>query len=213
MQIAEITMSKHEAREKLIEYKRRRERVTNQEHAAEYDAIAKGLRQIQRGRKLIDLVDVFGQCPVDEKGRPKLAICRADMNQVEVSADDVTWDSENRRLCRGVRFHALKKAGRFVRAARGQTVQLSFSLGGRRFALEDGYALVPMVPIEHRPPRFDASKHFILWEVEQWADRVLGARADIDPYLLRHIGGTLYAVIAEWDLTPLERAVMNRRSL
>lgn len=30
-------------------------------------------------------------------------------------------------------------------------------------------------------------------------------------YLLRHIAGDLYAVLAQWDLTELERAVMAER--
>jgi hypothetical protein len=34
---------------------------------------------------------------------------------------------------------------------------------------------------------------------------------DRDPYLLRHVGGALYAVLAAWDLTDLERAIMSAR--
>lgn len=32
-----------------------------------------------------------------------------------------------------------------------------------------------------------------------------------DPALLRHIGGDLYSVVAVWDLTELERAVLAGR--
>jgi hypothetical protein len=47
--------------------------------------------------------------------------------------------------------------------------------------------------------------------VEQWADTRIGARPDRDPYLLRHLHGDAYAVLAEWDLTPLEQLVMTGR--
>lgn len=29
-----------------------------------------------------------------------------------------------------------------------------------------------------------------------------------DPALLKHMGGDLYAILAVWDLSPLERAVL-----
>lgn len=32
-----------------------------------------------------------------------------------------------------------------------------------------------------------------------------------DPLLLKHLAGTLYAVLAVWDLTELERAVFGGR--
>ena len=43
----------------------------------------------------------------------------------------------------------------------------------------------------------------ILWEVEKWANQQHNVTPDIDPYLLKHVTGSLYAVIAEWDLTNL----------
>ena len=33
----------------------------------------------------------------------------------------------------------------------------------------------------------------------------------VDPILLRHIAGHMYAVLAQWDLTPLERSVIEKR--
>ena len=44
----------------------------------------------------------------------------------------------------------------------------------------------------------------ILWEAE-WET------VPRDPLLLRHLAGGLYAVMASWDLTPLERAVLKGR--
>ena len=195
-------MDKFEARDKLNAYRERISRVTNAEHRAEYEQIAKGLRHLERGRKLIDMATVFADCPMDDKGRPKLAIFRADQAQVKVSND-------HRSGVNGWHFHSVEWR------RRAASLNMRFSSGGREtnMGYRDGYALVPIVPIEHRPARFDASKHFILWEVEEWSDRQIGAKPDIDPFLLRHVGGSLYAILAEWDLTDIERAVLAGRAL
>lgn len=33
-----------------------------------------------------------------------------------------------------------------------------------------------------------------------------------DPALLKHVGGDIYAVVATWDLSPLERLVLSGRT-
>ena len=47
--------------------------------------------------------------------------------------------------------------------------------------------------------------YHVLWEAE-WQQVV-----PRDPFLLRHIGGDLYSVVAAWDLTDLERSVIAAR--
>jgi hypothetical protein len=51
----------------------------------------------------------------------------------------------------------------------------------------------------------DLSKRFTLFEVENWNVYARSA----DPYLLEHIEGSLFAIVAEWDVTPLEKAVLT----
>jgi hypothetical protein len=47
-------------------------------------------------------------------------------------------------------------------------------------------------------------RHYVtLFEVDQWEPV-----PPTDPALLKHIAGDLYAVLAVWDLTELERAVI-----
>jgi hypothetical protein len=74
-----------------------------------------------------------------------------------------------------------------------------------------GYALVPMIPLDVRPKTGIPENAYILWEVERWADERLDVAPDIDPYLLKHIPGSLYAVIAEWEFTDLERSILRGR--
>jgi hypothetical protein len=47
--------------------------------------------------------------------------------------------------------------------------------------------------------------YHVLW------DAVWTPEPPIDPLLLKHCGGSLYAIVAAWDLTPLEQAVMRGR--
>ena len=62
-------------------------------------------------------------------------------------------------------------------------------------------AIVPLVPPRLRPK--DLSKYYILWEAE-W-----DPLAPVDPFLLKRLTNRFFAVVAEWDLTPLERAVIE----
>jgi hypothetical protein len=61
---------------------------------------------------------------------------------------------------------------------------------------------VPLIPPRLRPAG-DLSNYHILWEANWQAPPT-------DPLLLRHLSGPLYAVLACWDLTPIERAVMGQ---
>lgn len=66
-------------------------------------------------------------------------------------------------------------------------------------------AIVPIIPINLRPKRGLENYH-ILWEAE-WSKAV-----PVDPFLLRRIGkGDMWAVLAMWDLTEVERAALTAR--
>ena len=66
-------------------------------------------------------------------------------------------------------------------------------------------AQVPIIPLHLRPKRGIENYH-VLWEAE-W--RPIPAR---DPYLLRRIGkADLWLVVAQWDLTEVEKAALSTR--
>jgi hypothetical protein len=66
-------------------------------------------------------------------------------------------------------------------------------------------ATVPLIPIQHRPRRGLANYH-VLWEAE-WKKAV-----PVDPFLLRRVGkADLWAVVAMWDLSEVERAALATR--
>lgn len=73
-------------------------------------------------------------------------------------------------------------------------------------------AMVPIVPPKHQPRVGSSmSSYFTLFEVDDWAWHEAPARVNADPALLQHVGGDIYAVLAVWDLTPLEQLVLSGR--
>ena len=68
---------------------------------------------------------------------------------------------------------------------------------------DDGLAIVPIVPL-HLRPKFNLSNYSILWEADWTA-------VPHDPLLLRQLKGDLWIVLAAWDLTEVERAVLSQR--
>ena len=64
-------------------------------------------------------------------------------------------------------------------------------------------ALIPLIPPMKRPKR-DLKHYHILFEAD-WQN------PPADPFLLKALGKGLYAILAHWDLTPLEQAILRQR--
>lgn len=72
-------------------------------------------------------------------------------------------------------------------------------------------AMVPIIPPPLRPDD-SLAKYHVLWEAD-WKDVGDPPPPPGDPALLHHLGGDMYAVLAVWDLTPIERAVLAGRTV
>jgi len=197
MNVSTIEMPAAEAQAKLEAYKHQLTKRTDDE----YERICAGYAALAKGSKLIELSKSIEAGGWDAIGRPRLAIARADTKQVAltVSGPRCIFDStpnNTRRIG--------PRDTRVIRVQTPTRPRLKSDWDSR------GFALVPLVPADVRP-HVDMKKCAILWEVEAWASERIRATPDVDPYLLKHIGGDLWAVLAEWDLTPLERAIMAAR--
>lgn len=196
-----ITMPPEEAQQRLKAYRRQLHRKAD----AEFQAIAEGYEQLAKGRALIDVAIALQQCPRDAKNRPRLAIARSDRREVHYwrrGGDDVfASDARSSEWKRGRPPVELRR-------------RFPVPLPAGSSSPDEGYAMVPIVPADALETAGNPSlkKCFTLWEVEQWRDRQR-VMPDRDPFLLQHLGGSLYVVLAEWDLTDLERAVMQGRRL
>lgn len=161
------------------------------------DEVRRAYQLLAQGRLLIRAIESVKEAGLTPEGFPALALCRADKKACRVdthSNGSAVMYAEGTSV--GWRS-PLKENSCIVRFAAG-----SFRGAGDRYS---GRAIMPLVPVQHRPKRGLANYH-VLWEAE-WS-RV----PPRDPYLLRRIGkADLWVVVAMWDLTEIERAVMQSR--
>lgn len=198
MNVEQLTMPKAEAKRKLRYARQQLHRRADDE----YKQLETAYRAAAQGKPLIVLSEAIRSAPRDERGRPRVAIARADRVQVRFQARNSTAG-----------FVSISRGGSFWdrRHTRARGVTITVPAPGLSSDVPEGYAIVPIVPPDVRGVHA-LETHFILWEVEQWAARQIDERPDRDPLLLKHLGGDLYAVIAEWDLTDVERAIMAGRA-
>ena len=191
MDLATIEMTKEEAEERLQHY----ERALRDERNAEDEAVAMAYRAAARGLPIIQLSKCIEAGGFFDNGLPKLAVIRANATQCFVTV----------RHYEGAILYGDKKffnnRGALV-GAHSLRVPMSLPRG----AWQGGQTVVPLVPPQHRPKRSRISNFHILWEVEEWT-RV----PPVDPALIRHIRGDLWSVVATWDLSEIERAVLSAR--
>lgn len=199
MDVVTITMTKAQAFTKLAAYRSAATRAVDREYQAAY----KGYKTLAKGQALLNITDAIRVGGFDKDERPRFAICRADFVQVEFGWG---WD-QTQIAFRGMRH-------RRSWATDGGQVLIDI---GRRHGIKDqwhsvrAYALVPMIPADVRPVG-NIGRFHVLWEVDHWTSQPHGSSTPRDPYLLRHLGGALYAIVAAWNLTDLERAVMEGRA-
>jgi len=192
MNIQTITMPRKEAHEAFREYRE----AFRRDGQARDAALMRGYKALAKGRQVIDLGDVMKVAGVDELQRPRLAICRADATRCRLEA----WQDG------ALRFWMDREGGghesrRFVAVPAG-----TFSWPTNtdvRWALRKFFAIVPMIPPRYRPVSALSNFH-VLWEAT-WQ-----TEPPKDPMLLRRLDGMLFAVLAVWDLSELERAVLRR---
>jgi hypothetical protein len=197
MDLAPLGISEEEATAKLAEY----ERALRQDRTAEDEAIAAGYRAAARGLPVISLQRTIASGGFHDNGLPRLAVVGAQAIECYARWDGsalVFADRDDRRANRGalVGAHSVR-----VPVAAGDLP------GDFRRTWHRGRTLVPLIPPDCRPrPRRLRHCH-ILWEVEEWT-----MAPPRDPALLRHVRGDLWAVLAVWDLTELERLVLAQRA-
>lgn len=167
--------------------------------------LMRGYKALKQGKQLIRLTETIRAGGVDEQGRPRLTIARADetFSRFERQRDGSLILTTGPRW--GIQF--VRSADRRFAFPAGTTPN---TIPDDGLPFDDGsrwIADMPIIPPRLRPPHALTGYH-ILWEAEWRRDTT---RAPRDPALLKRIGGDLFAVLAVWDLTDLERAVLEMR--
>jgi len=198
MELATIEMPAEEAKARLEEYKK----MLATERTQQDERIAAGYRVLARGLPIIKLSESIQRGGYFDNGFPRIAVARADSQDcwVDVSwwGKTVVYLTEQPRS-----WGQDRNRGALVNSVtvRVHLPDMPNEGRGRR----QGHTIMPIIPPQHRPNARRLHRFHILWEVEKW-DLV----PPKDPALLRWIGGDLWAVAATWDLTELERAVLQR---
>jgi hypothetical protein len=197
MDLSTVEIDREEARARLAEY----EQAAREERNAEDEAIAAGYRAAARGLPVISLQRTITAGGWHDNGFPRIAVIRAGAQEcfAHWSGSDVIFaDRDDRNANRGalVGVHSVRVP-----------IPGDDRPAWRPGSWQAASTIVPLIPPRFRPrPRRLRHCH-ILWEVEEWT-RV----PPRDPALLRHIRGDLWAVLAVWDLSELERLVLAQRA-
>jgi hypothetical protein len=187
-----LTDVRYEARAKYKEYRA----ALTTDHTPEVRALALGYRALSQGHKVLDMRTALQTTGIGSDGLPRLALVRADASRVFVlytSNGSVTYSTDPHIRWRG--RVARNNHDRFT------TILAPHSGNSPR----EGWARVPVVPPTMRP-RHALANYRTLFEAK-W----MALPTPADPFLLRPIGCGLYILVAAWDVTPLEAAVLGSR--
>jgi hypothetical protein len=159
---------------------------------------------LRKGKVIIRALESIKQAGLNREFLPKLALAPATAKECFM-----TRYNDGQMVMRPHDgWSRKKKHDLFFRESTFRFPAESFPMnfdGRRRTGRSDHKAMVPLIPIHLRPKRGLANYH-ILWEAE-WE-----RQPPRDPYLLRRIGkADLWLVVAHWDLTEVERAVLATR--
>lgn len=185
MQVATIDEDKYKAREKYAEYLKA---CKANPRSKGYRAAKAAYRELAKGAHIIDINATMMKTGMDEIGRPKLAIVRADFQECYFRENYHQWNW----------LPAFRGGNGPSTAADVIFASDIFPRGKAKFNIK---AIVPTIPPALMPSD-SLTKYHILWEAD-WQD------VPVDPMLLRSLGMGLYKVIAAWDMTPIERAVLR----
>jgi hypothetical protein len=185
-----IQIPEDEAKARLAEYTQ----ALKTERNTEDEAIASAYRAASRGLPIIQLSKAIQEGGWFENGLPRIAIIRANAIEcfVSVHHDHLVYADRRRPDNRGAKV--------------GQHTVLVPITPRPVYQWASGRTVVPLIPPRHRPKRYRIRNFHILWEVEAWT-----LVPPKDPALLRHIRGDLWSVLATWELTELEQAILGVR--
>lgn len=193
MDLQPMTMERDAARRAFLEYRD----AFRAQHAALDGELMHGYKTLAEGSALIRLSEAIRKGGADETGKPRLAFARAD-------EPTITFWRDNRGA---LQFEPPSGRVRMASRRRMFPVGTLPAWTGASGSWWNWVADVPPVPPRFRPAHGLTNYH-LLWEAVWRQGRT---RAALDPALLKHIGGDLYAVLATWDLTPLEQAILESR--
>lgn len=210
LEAATMRMDRETARKHFLEYRA----AVRARHNAEDAQIMRGYQAMSQGKQLVRLTDVIRAGGVHPNGMPRLAVAQSDtqwvycVRQGDGRVEFLPKQWIDGRMRRGISRFAEGTLPADRCRPDCDPSQPRYRHTGHYTNGHGLRAMVPNVPPALRPQHALAN-YWTLFEVDKW-ERV--PQPPGDPALLKHIGGDLYAVLAVWDLTPLEQAVLGGRT-
>lgn len=198
MNLQPIELSWTKARDSLRNYTA----ILKEKRTAEDIAIIRSTKAILSGKMVIRLADAVRNGGVDGRGLPKVAIARADDKFVKVRSRGNRCDMTGTQTHNEYVDDYDKRGSWQGRKNQANPRAFDFNLTGRFQDRCEATAVVPTIPPQHRPTESALERFYILFEA------VWDVKPPVDPALLSPLGGGLFAVVAVWDLTPVEQAVL-----
>jgi hypothetical protein len=200
MNVNTLIVSAEQAQAKLKQY----ERIQKQRRTVEDEALHSLYAAVSKGARCLNIAEAFKQTGVNEQHQPKLAIARADWKTVHCFRNPGAFTNTV----------AFGPQPLFNPRAINHNIRLPSNTYNWPMTVNPmGYSYpavkwnqlrtaVPHIPPAVRP-RIGLHNFHVLFEVKQWE------AYNVDPFLLRHIGGFLFVVMAEWELTELEASLLG----
>lgn len=216
MEVEQLAIPKKKAEE---EYESLKAMFKSAHSYRTQDQVYTDLRRVyghmRHGKKIIDIFDAFKQSGTME-GNPRLAIIRADAKLCyfekksdgagTFSSNDLNDWHQHHNKTTDIKL----PPGTYTFIANDPTKPLSAYVNGWNTNIKDRnlQTIVPIIPAEIliAEIKYNLSNYYILWEVEKWKPV-----PPKDPMLLKRLTPNLFGVLATWNLTPLERAVIRGR--
>lgn len=165
-------------------------------------SLRKAYAAISNGRRVFNMNAVLRDAGLfTDTLMPRIAIVRASSQVVkfERTGDQVQFTGRRNRW-----FDITSKHTRFPVSIFGEKINWDWRNANKIRQIDLYQAVVPFVPPRFRPENLD--NYFIMWE-PIWK----AIPPQPDPFLLRALGNGLFAVVAQWDMTPLEQSVLEGR--
>lgn len=160
----------------------------------------------KQGKALINVYEVMKKAGLNKNDEPRLAIARADINEVLFQKRDTGTG----------RFEMEQGYNRSGWSTDVELPQETFKVHWKRQTNPDGTKAtwqiedvkiktkVPLIPVDLMPEG-DLKNYYILWEVKLW--EILPEVKD--PFLLKRISQNMFVILGAWDITELERAIIE----
>lgn len=170
-------------------------------------------RALTREQRIINVESALIKAGVDSKYLPRLAIGRADWETCYFWGSHMGYSSQACVFAkdRWVSHRELRPASgdtkKHIHFRRDIFSSNTWNEDWRKASRLPIYpvkAVVPLVPAQFRPDG-DLSDYHLLWEP------VWEPVPPVDPILLKKISSKFYVVLAQWDLTEVERSVLTGR--